>query len=72
MELYDFSIYGKADYEVEGKSPEKLNFRNYNIKEGDDYVKFSYPFHIGEDIKSVTFDFSSLAHYKIGFYVVYE
>ena len=72
MELYDFSVYGKADYGVEGKSPEKLNFRNFNIKEGDDYVKFSYPFHIGEDIKSVTFDFSSLAHYKIGFYVVYE
>ena len=72
FEIYDFSVYGKAESETNGKTPEKLNFRNYKIKEGNDYIKFSYPFSIGEDIKSVTFDFSSLEHYKIGFYVVYE
>ena len=72
MEIYDFSLGGKADYEISGKSPEKINFRNYKIKDGNDYIKFSYPFYIGADIKSITFDFSSLQHYKIGFYIVYE
>ena len=72
MDLYDFSLGGKAEYENSEKSPEKLNIRNYMIKEGDDYIKFSYPILISEDIKSVTFDFSSLQHYKIGFYVVYD
>ena len=70
MEVYEFSISGGGDYEISGKSPVKINIRNYKIKEGDDYIKFSYPFLLGKDIKPVTFDFSE--HYKIGFYVVYE
>ena len=59
------------DYKREPGGTIKLQEKNPKWI-NDDYVKFIYPFHIGKDIKSVTFNFSSLAHYKIGFYVVYE
>ena len=72
MDLYDFSLSGSGYYETSGKNPEKLNIRNYKIKEGNDYIQFSYPFHIGPDIKSLIFDFSSMQHYKLGIYVTYD
>ena len=72
IEVYDFHLSGTADYEIEGKSPKEINFLNFKIKEGNDYTKFTYPFYIDKDIKSLKFSFFSNQHYKLGFYVVYE
>ena len=71
MDVYDFALGAIAHYETGGKS-EVIKFGNYRIKEGNDYIQFSYPFYIGKDIKSVIFNLSSSQHYKLGFYVAYD
>ena len=72
MEEYDFRLDGYGHYEIEGKSPIKLNLYNFKIKDGNDYIKFSYHFIIGKDIKTLKYSFTSSQHYKLGFYIAYE
>ena len=72
MEEYDFRLEGYGHYENESKSPIMLNLQNFKIKDENDYIKFSYHFNIGKDIKKLKFNFTSSQHYKLGFYIVYE
>ena len=72
MDKYDFGYFGSAYYEKSEKTPKKLNFQSYRIKEGEDYIQFSYSFNIDPDVKAIIIGLTSTQHYKLGFYVVYD
>ena len=71
MEVFDFTPSGWCD-EIDGKSSEKLKFGSVRIKEGNDYMMFSYPFILYKNIKRITIHLSSSEHYKIGCYLVFR